>query len=159
MGRAPQIIEFDPYEPDIVLDCMETILERRRGWVNFEPRIPEEQGPPETGGVLGVLSNRGPLIPLCTWTPPEVSRKGAVGPQTIGIQHALGAKARPRLTEVKLEVPAGWLVRGDHPKRGMVLELPADEAVATVLDWLLAAGEALVTVPVTGRWTAVVYPG
>jgi hypothetical protein len=41
----------------------------------------------------------------------------------------------------------------------MVLELPWDTDVEMVLDWLLAAGEALVTLPVTGRWTAVVYAG
>jgi hypothetical protein len=60
---------------------------------------------------------------------------------------------------VNLAVPGGWFVRADNPKRGMVIEVPAEAELATVLDWLLAAGEALVAVPITGRWTAVAYDG
>jgi hypothetical protein len=154
------MIEFDPLEADEIVDHMEQMVRLRQGWINFEPLIPDDMEPPvSTPTFTGLFSNRGPAIPLCTWTAPMVTKKSETGPQSLGIQHERGTRARARFEEVGLEVPAGWIVRSDHPKRGMVLELPWDTDVEMVLDWLLAAGEALVTLPVTGRWTAVVYAG
>ena len=153
------VIEFDPLEPEEVVARMAGMVERRQGWINFEPKIPDDLEPPTSGAFTGLFSNRGPAIPLCTWTAPARSRKGVVGPQSIGIQHERGTRARDRLAEVNVAVPEGWIVRGDHPKRGLVVELPAETDVAMVLDWLLAAGEVLVMLPITGRWSAVVYEG
>lgn len=153
----PEVVEFDPLILETIVGRMATMVERRGGWVNFEPMIPEDEEMPTIGGVTGLFSNRGPAIPLCTWTAPAESRKGVVGPQSIGIQHAFGTNAKARFAEVRLAIPEGWRMRSDHPKRGLVIELPADEDVGAALDWLLAAGEALVTVPVTGRWTAVLF--
>jgi hypothetical protein len=155
-------VRFDPYEAGPVVEAMQAAADAGRGWLNFEPIVPDDDELPPGAGGGGVFSNRGPAIPLCTWTAPATSRKGVAGPQTIGVQHGNGSKARPVLADVGLEVPAGWIVRGDHPKRGMVIELRSDEDVATVLDWLLAAGEALAAragVAVSGRWLAVIYPG
>jgi hypothetical protein len=159
--EQPRTLRFDPYEAGAVVDAMEVLAASGRGWVNFEPIVPDPDELPESGPG-GFLSNRGPAVPLCTWTAPAVSRKGVVGPQTIGVQHGAQGKARPVLAELGLEVPPGWAVRADHPKRGMVIEIAPTEATAGVLDWLLAAGEALAAraeVAVSGRWLAVIYTG
>jgi hypothetical protein len=159
MANPPTTVEFDPLDAGEIAERMQAMADAHRGWINFEPRIPDDDEPPEATAFTGLFSNRGPAIPLCTWTSPPRSRKGVIGPQAIGIQHSRGTRAVARLAELNLAVPGGWLVRTDHPKRGMVIDVPADEEVATVLDWLLAAGEALVAVPVTGRWSAIVYDG
>jgi len=152
-----EVRKFDPLIDEDrggVVGRMRAMLEAHAGWVNLEPDVPDDEALPPVGGIF---SARGPAVPLCTWTPPAVNRKGVVGPQQLGVQHGIGAKARPRLRELRLEVPPGWVVRGDHPKRGMVIELPADTDPDVALDWILAAGEALATVPVTGRWHAAFY--
>jgi hypothetical protein len=158
----PRLLRFDPYEAAPVVEAMTAMAERGQGWMNFEPVIPDPDQPPPNASGGGFLSNRGPAIPLCTWTPPPTTRRGTPGLQSIGLQHGLAAKARPVLAEVGLEVPAGWAVRSDHPKRGMVIELAPDVALATVLDWLLAAGEVLAAraeIAISGRWLAVIYEG
>jgi hypothetical protein len=159
MASIPDLLVFDPEDDGEVVDRMAAMVGARRGWVNLEPQVPDPENLPAGALGGGVFSNRGPAIPLCTWTAPTLNRKGVLGPQSIGVQHATGSRARPRLRELRLEVPQGWIVRGDHPKRGLVVELPADTDPATALDWLLAAGEALVTIEVTGRWHAAFYAG
>lgn len=159
MAGPSEIRKFDPLidgEYDSVVKVLQRMIEARKGWVNFEPDVLDDQEIPPTGGIF---SNKGPAVSFCTWTAPSVSRKGVVSPQSIGVQHAVGGRARPKLSERKLEVPDGWRVKVDHPKRGMVVEVPTDADPARVLDWLLAAGEAVAMVPVTGRWHAAIYLG
>jgi hypothetical protein len=159
MAGPVEVKKFDPLIDDeraLVVERMQAMLDAHDGWLNLEPDVPDDTDLPPAGGVF---SAKGPPIPLCTWTPPPRSRKGVVGPQSLGVQHGRGSKARPHLDEVNLPVPTGWLVRSDHPKRGMVLELPSGTDPDTALDWILAAGEALAVIPVTGRWHAAFYAG
>lgn len=158
MGLSePEVLTFEPDEPGPVLARMRELVEEPGGWVNLEPEVPEEHVPDAPSGLSRLFGGRGPAIPLCTWTPPEPGR-GGTEPMTLGVQHGLGSRARGRLEELGLGIPAGWVVRGDHARRGLVIEVPADADLAGVLDWLLAAGEAVATVPVTGRWLAAVHP-
>lgn len=153
----PVVLTFDPEEPAIVLDHLERLRRLGQGWVNLEPEVPDDTARLHQPGNL--FSNRGPAVPLCTWTPPPTHRRGRRGPMALGIQHATGARARTRLDQLGLDIPVGWVVRADHPKRGLVVELAAASDVETALDWLLAAGEALATVALTGRWHASVHRG
>jgi hypothetical protein len=50
-------------------------------------------------------------------------------------------------------------VTQDHPRRGLVAEVPADADNAAVIDWLLQAATAVCQVEATGRWRAAVHPG
>jgi hypothetical protein len=54
-------------------------------------------------------------------------------------------------------LPEGWIVRQDHPRRGIVLETPVDAAEADVIAWCISAGTALCRAEMTGEWRAVVY--
>ena len=111
-----------------------------RGWVNLQPGVAEEDLPPPTSSLFGLFTARGPVIPLCTWHP---------GERSAGVQHATGPKVVTRI-----EVPQGWRVVQDHPRRGLVVRVPADVEDLDVLQWLVAAGVRLCPVPTTGQWLA-----
>lgn len=155
MRGDAELLTFDPESPGAVLAAMADLGSSGGGWINLEPEVAEEHVPDEPSGSSRLFGGLGPAIPLCTWTPPAPNRRRP-GPATIGVQHGTGGRAVPRLTDLGLGLPAGWTVRGDNPRRGLVVELrgPADDR--TILDWLLAAGEALATTPTTGRWLAAV---
>ncbi|TML65632.1 MAG: hypothetical protein E6G17_00150 [Actinobacteria bacterium] len=150
MPPRPEVVEFSRDSPAAVVAHMVEMSGGRNGWINLEPEVHEEDDAPESGGLFGFLSSQGPPVPLCTWSPSD--RR-----VSIGVQHPAGPRAAGRLAELGHPVPAGWYVSQDHPRRGLVVEVPADEPPERVLDWLLAAGELLSRVPVTGRWHAAVF--
>lgn len=138
---------------------MEGLAVEGKGWVNFEPAVHVEDVPAEGSGVFSVFSGRGPVVPLATWTPASVSRRGRPSPAMLGLQHPAGAKAQPLLAERGRPVPAGWVVVQDHVRKGLVVHVPADVGPGDALSWLLAAAAALSTIPLVGTWRASVYPG
>jgi hypothetical protein len=132
----PEALTFDRDAPEEVLRRMAVIAERRQGWVNLEPVV-EEDAP----------------VPLCTWSPGEERRRRTT-PPVVGIQHHVGRKVADVVA-----TPDGWFVVQDNSRRGLVVRVPPEEPHGAVLAWLLAAGETLCPVAVTG-WSAQVYaPG
>ena len=133
-----------------------------RGWINFEPEVPDDTEVPGPG-LFAFMSARGPSVPLATWVPAHANRRGRILPATLGLQHPSGTRAAARLAEKGLERPASWRVTQDHPKRGLVVQVPAPDggaaggAEAAELEWLLRATELLSMVPPTGWWAAAVY--
>lgn len=113
-------------------------------FVNLHPIVDADTVPAQSplGNLFG---NRGPTVPLATWTPGE-----------IGLQHPAGQRAARLLTERGVAVPEDWYVVSDHPRRGLVLRTyqtpPGD-----VLRWLIRAGAATCPVPIIGGWRAVVH--
>lgn len=135
--------------PDLVLELpggdVSLLLDHLEGavFVNLSPGVDEDDVP--SSSPLGQLfGNRGPLVPLATWTPGE-----------IGLQHAAGQRVARTLAERGCAVPEAWYVVSDHPKRGLVLRTYAAPATDT-LPWLVRAVLALCPVPVVGPWQAVV---
>ncbi|HEY1633266.1 MAG TPA: hypothetical protein VGF64_00800, partial [Acidimicrobiales bacterium] len=106
--------------------------------------------------LFGIFSASGPAVPICTWMPGKW-RGERRDPVSIGVQHAAGPRAVARLGSVGVEIPAGWRVRQDHPRRGLVVMVPAEQDHDTTLSWLLRAGAGLSLVPLTGTWRAVVF--
>ncbi len=155
MRDRTELLTFDPEEPEAVLAAMDELGSAQRGWVNLEPEVPAEHVPDEPSGTGRLFAARGPAIPLCTWAPASGGPR-KTGPVTIGVQHGSGGRAMPRLGELGLELPGGWVVRADHPRRGLVVEIRVPTDDRSTLDWLLAAGEALATTPLTGRWLAAI---
>ena len=86
-------------------------------------------------------------------------------PASVGVHHSEGTRAVALLAERNVAVPRGWRTRQDHPKRGLVLAVPAPAAggvpsadeLDAVLDWLLRATGALCRVRRTGEWRAYVH--
>jgi hypothetical protein len=64
-----------------------------------------------------------------------------------------------KLRDLGLPLPEGWRITQDHPRRGLVAQVPAAADDHAVIDWLLRAAQAVCAVPSTGRWIASVYPG
>jgi hypothetical protein len=153
VATRPQVVEFSRDAPDDVAARMSELSLERTGWINLEPEVVEEDETTQSGGLFAFLSPQGPPVPLCTWSPSD--RR-----VSIGVQHRAGPKAAARLAEAGHPVPDGWYVSQDHPRRGLVVEVPLDEPHRLVLEWLLTAGELLCRLPLTGRWRAAIFePG
>ena len=156
---APEHLEFEPDDRAEVLARMDAVAGdrgTRGGWINFHPAVDDDTEVPEGSSLFGIFSASGPAVPICTWMPGKWrgERRERV---SIGVQHAAGPRAVARLGSVGVEVPAGWRVRQDRPRRGLVVMVPAEQDHDTTLNWLLRAGAALSAVPLTGAWRAAVF--
>lgn len=135
--------------PDLRLelsdDDLEPLLERLGGaiFANLSPGVAPTEVTPRSG--LGQLfGNRGPFVPLATWTPGE-----------IGLQHAAGQRAARLLAERGCAVPEAWYVVSDNPKRGLVVRT-YNATPRDAIGWLMRAAAMLCPVPITGPWVATV---
>lgn len=155
----PRYLEFQADGPDEVVATMAVLAEAGKGWVNFEPAVHVEDVPPEGSGVFSLFSGRGPVVPLGTWTPGSITRRGRSEPAMLGLQHPSGSKAKPLLAELGHGVPDGWMVVQDHVRKGLVVAVPGDVGPEVALGWLLRAAQLLSTIPLTGGWRAAIYAG
>ena len=155
--RSTRLVEFRVEDTSPVVVFMDELTAAHDGWVNLHPQVrPEDEPPPRTG--LTTLLLAGPVhdIPVCTWVAGKVARQG-VQPDSVGIQHAAGARVLRRLATAGLDLPDGWKLVQDHPRRGLVVAPPAGADNGAVLSWLLEAGTILSVVRLTGEWQAEVH--
>ena len=152
-----QLIEFTPDDIDEVVQGLGVVIERGAGWLNIEPIVGEvamdklrDHTPPTIGRLF---SGRGGKIPFGTYVPGD-RRKGNLG--QVGLEHSAGPRAVQQLREAGVALPAGWRMRQDHGKRGIVCEVPRDEAPTTIVRWILDASNQLCEIDLTGWWTAVI---
>ncbi len=158
MRTSREQLEFHRDDRASVVRCM-VELAGGAGWINFDAGVDAEVPVPARSMIFGFLAARGPDLPHCSWVP----EKGAA--PSIGVQYASGRQAARRLADAGVPVPDGWRILQDHPRRGLVVAvLPGSGAAANgtledhdrVLAWLLAAGAALSTVPLSGYWLATI---
>lgn len=112
-------------------------------FINISPGVDAREVPPRSG-LTHLFGNRGPTVPLATWTMGE-----------IGIQHMVGQKVSRFLAERGCPVPHDWYIASEHPKRGLVLrtyQSPPEET----LRWLVEACRRLCPLEVHYPWQAVV---
>ncbi|HEX8804602.1 MAG TPA: hypothetical protein VF743_10420 [Acidimicrobiales bacterium] len=155
MVAEPLMVEFRADRREPVVERMAALAAGRSGWINLSPGLDVDVPPPARSPLAGVLSGRGPAVPLATWTPGDAKSAASAG-----IQHGRGPKAADQLAEAGAPVPDGWRVVQDHAKRGLVLTPPAGTSAAeldAVLAWLLRATAALCPLPTTGEWRAYCY--
>ncbi len=122
------------------------------------PELSEEDEArvPSRSGLGAWFSGRGPAVAMATWTPPAVGRRPR--PAQIGLAHGTGPDALPRLEELGLGLPTGWLKRQDHARNGIVAELPDRVDEGLVIEWLVTAATVLRTVVEPGNdWLARVH--
>jgi len=112
-------------------------------FINISPGVDASEVPPRTA-LAHLVGNRGPTVPLATWTPGE-----------IGIQHMAGQKVTRFLAERGCPVPEAWYVASQHPKRGLVLKTYQSPPEET-LRWLVKASRRLCPLEVVLPWQAVV---
>ena len=151
----PVVVEFSENDRAAVVRRMAKLSDAGAGWINFSPGLNVEEPPAPRSSMGMLLAARGPLVPLATWAPPQGRE-----PATAGIEHGQGPKVVRTLADRGVPVPEGWRVTQDHPRRGLVV-IPTpgvgDEALDTVLDWLLRAAAALCPLPRSGQWRAYCY--
>lgn len=150
-----QIIEFTPDDRDTVVAALDEIIRTANGWVNIEPIVEAEvlddlrrRTPP---AALRLFSGRGSKIPFGTFVAGTAAKPGQVG-----LEHSAGPRTVPRLREAGIVAPAGWRLRQDHGKRGIVYDV-ADAAGAEILTWLLASATLLAEVKLGEWWSAAVH--
>lgn len=159
MVDEPRYIEFTRGAVDDVVGVMDAMTTTHTGWINFQPAVDVDDVPPPRSVVFGLFSNRGPDVPLGTWTPASAPGRGRAEPAMIGLQHGAGTRAVGRLADVGRPVPDGWVVVQDYSKKGLVVAVPPEASHAEVVDWLIAAASALTDVRLTGTWRAAIYDG
>ena len=90
---------------------------------NIEPDVDERSI--HTGSIFWkAFSSRGPRIPQFTWTS-ATDRKGNYQPSEIGLTHPTGIAVLERIKGFQINIPDEWRLIQDHPKRGIVFQLPA----------------------------------
>ena len=158
MALDRKLVEFTADDLGEVVALVNQVIERGAGWVNIEPILDEEAmdevqraAPP---AIIRMFSGKGGKIPFGTFVAAD-KRKGGTG--QIGLEHGGGPRVLPRLVDAGIALPAGWRLRQDHGKRGIVCDVPADEAAHVIVAWIVAAARELAGVRLSGYWTAVVH--
>jgi hypothetical protein len=154
----PLEIEFTDHDDPGLVAAMAEVAARGTGWINVMPVIEEEHQPPPPGP-FAFLGGSTHHVPTVTWMPGKHAADGTVRPTTVGLQHASGPRVAWRLRDLGCPLPEGWRITQDHPRRGMVAQVPAEADRRAVIDWLLRAAALVCEVPATGRWTASVHAG
>jgi hypothetical protein len=145
-----------PPDKGDVAAALVTARSEGSGWINLLPGVPEDAQPEQPTGLFAFFGTRAPPVTMVTIMPPKRDRRASEG-LSVGLMHPTGGKAVARLAAVGVPLPEGWVVRQDHPRRGIVVRTPADVAEADVIAWCISAGTALCRAEMTGEWRAVVY--
>ena len=154
----PHEFEFTEHDDPGCWPAMAEVAARGTGWINVMPVIEEEHEPPPPGP-FAFLGGSTHHVPTVTWMPGKRGADGTAQPTTVGLQHASGPRVAWRLRDLGSPLPEGWRVTQDHPRRGLVAQVPADADSRMVIGWLLRAATLVCEVPSTGRWTASVHAG
>ena len=150
----PTYVTIQQSAPQDLEETIRALAADGRGWVNLRPHVDEDDMPPVPSGITRIFSGRGPAVPMATFV---AGRGGKV--HQIGIEHGSGPKAARRLAEAGVTVPSGAVVKGDHGRRGLVVNVPFDADPAAIARFLLDGARALSAVPIGGTWEAEVYSG
>ena len=150
--------EFTSADTGRITGYLRHLTEAGQGWINLLPgvELDEEEQQTTPPGLFSLFGTRQPPVTMCTLVPARPTRRSTEG-VTIGLLHPTGAKAAARLAEAGVPVPPGWLVRQDHPRRGLVVLASHGAPEAEVVGWALRSGAALCREEMTGQWQAVVY--
>ena len=117
-------LKFSPTTVGPVIDLMDRYRYTSDSifWFNIEPDVDERSV--HTGSIFWkAFSSRGPRIPQFTWTS-ATDRKGNFQPSEIGLTHPTGIAVLDRIKSFQINVPNEWQLIQDHPKRGIVFQLP-----------------------------------
>tara|TARA_B100000686_G_C16476738_1_gene804998 strand:+ start:17 stop:490 length:474 start_codon:yes stop_codon:yes gene_type:complete len=129
------------------VEAIETAISKG-GWINVEP-IVDDTRRSHNSGIFAWFSARGPEVPIGTFVAP-VGRY----PASIGVEHGAGRDAVGYLTKAGIAIPESWILRQDHPKRGLVWEISSAELIVatSVAELLLAMTEYFCLLPTEGQW-------
>lgn len=152
MAARPERFTFRRDDPTVLVDLVARIVAAGRGWVNASPVL--DDAPPAARNPASWFSGRGPAVPTATFVASRPPR-----PHSLGIEHGSGGHAVTRLADGGVALPPGARRRQDHPRRGLVIEVPADADAAVIVRFLLDAATLLSVVRTDERWEATCYSG
>lgn len=158
MRRRVEELEFTPDDVSAVLAAMDRLSAAEDGWVNLLPGVPDDdetEGPGRASALSTLFGSAQSPVTMGTWMPARHGRRPRE--VTLGLIHPRGRKSVAQLGEMGIPLPAGWRVRQDHNRRGLIVLPPGSTPNAEVLAWALRAGAALATTELTGSWQARVY--
>ena len=145
-----EILSVDGDRSEPLVDAVTGVV-ADSGWVNVEPVVDDYQRS-DVPGIFAWFSARGPQVPVGTFVAGSDR-----SPASVGIEHGTGRDAGDRLNEAGVAAPGVWLLRQDHPKRGLVWEIHSGDVDAeVVVDLLLRATALLCPLPHQGRWSVAV---
>lgn len=150
-------VTFTTVDVSGVLAAMRALAAAGGGWLNVRPILEEDELPPPPGWTSLFSAKSPTALPVGTWVAGPRRRDGGHDPASVGLQHPVGKKVAMRLVAAGLRPPTTWRGRQDNPRRGLVVEVPADEDPAVVLDWILRAIVELSPVPLASDWRAQVF--
>lgn len=149
----PVELEFHLGSPHEVVEHMIRLADGG-GWITLLPGVMSEDVPRPKAGLFTLFSAGSEHdVPEGSWMPPAKPGR----PVQIGIRHNHGPQATAHLIDRGHLLPKGWRKAVDHPKRGLVVEVPATTDPEIVLDWLLSATILLTTVPLLEDWLARIH--
>jgi hypothetical protein len=150
--------EFTPPDIEHASAALAKVRQGGDGWINLLPGVPEDsvKAAEPSAGLFAMFGNRASPVTMATLIPPKAERRDTEG-VSVGLMHPTGGKAIARLALAGIDLPAGWVVRQDHVRRGLVLRTAAQSSEQEIITWSVEAGEALCLVETTGRWQAIVY--
>jgi len=156
--RQKETFDFMPPDIDRLVGYLKVLTAAGAGWINLMPgvRVDEDQRTTVNAGVFALFGNRQAPVTMCTLMPAS-AKKAAHEGMTIGLLHPTGNKAIARLADAGVALPAGWMVKQDHNRRGLVVRTRRGATESEIIEWALASGAALCREEMTGRWQAVVY--
>jgi hypothetical protein len=149
------VLGFRSDDLDAVVEEMARFADGADGrrWVNITPDV--DEGDIATGSRVGRLfSGRGPVVPMATWFPAHL-RRGATEPTQLGIAHAAGKDAVPRLGARGVVLPEDWVVVQDHQRRGIVIAVPPWASTEAVVGYVARALVVLSPFETSGDYLAV----
>ncbi len=136
-----------------VLASMEAAARTGRGWVNVQAELGRrDRGAPHLGPDA-LLPAQHPRR-----RPGHLDAARPAAPRLaadLGVQHRLGAKLLPLFDDFGIERPDTWRRLQDSPRRGLVVEVPADDPHDEVLRWLLRVIRSATPLATTGGYRVV----
>jgi hypothetical protein len=151
--RASKRVEFNVEEPAELVGYMSLIADARDGWINLIPEVGDEERS-TTLGFMALFGGGSTGVTMCTWKPERADQSGR-RQVSLGISHATGRRFSVLLPP--LAIPRNWVVKQDHPQRGLVLFVPDSEPHERVLDWALHALRVLSPPAGIEKWRAEIY--
>jgi hypothetical protein len=147
---VPDRVAFRRHDVGALERAVASVLTQPGAWINVEPDL--EDVDPRAVRRPGIFSSRGRAVPLSTLVVGEGGR-----PHQLGVEHGSGRDAVERLRDAGVTVPDGTRVVSDHPRRGLVLNIPNGTSAAALAALLVATVAQLTVVPLGDRWIAQVY--
>ena len=154
-SRRVERVEFDTDRVDEIVQYLDRLAEAGDGWINLVPATAEGDEPRRVG-FLSLFGGGSIGFTMCTWVPPRLDAREPVA-ATLGIAHNSGRRAVAQLQASALAIPPTWIVEQDHPRRGLVIRIPASVAHEEVLTFALRATSALSDRGRIGMWRADVH--